>query len=105
MQVYVVTLVHTACRVAQGHIAQAIGIAPEEIAPAKFSPWLAAASLGLTWSELALMGRCSKANPGIALYKPHWQEGAFAWTTLERLQGEPRTGRRRKRCFCQSRKQ
>ena len=79
---------HTACRVAQGHIAQAIGIAPEEISPAKFSPRLAAASLGLTWSELALM-EMQQANPGIALHKPHWRYGTFAWTTLERLQGEP----------------
>jgi len=104
MQVYAAALVHTAFRVAQGHIAQASGIEPEEIAPAKFFPRLAAASIGLTWSELALL-EMQQANPGIALSKPDWRLCDFAWTTLERIQVEPRNGRRRKRRFCQSRKQ
>ena len=55
MQVYAAALVHTAFRVAQGHIAQAVGIAPEEMSPAKFFPRLAMASSGLTWSELAFL--------------------------------------------------
>ena len=38
MQVYAAALVHTAVRVAQGHLAHANGIEPEEIAPAKFFP-------------------------------------------------------------------
>jgi Transposase DDE domain len=59
MQVYAAALVHTALRVAQGHIAQASGIEPEEIAPAKFFPRLAAASIGLTWSELAFLNRAT----------------------------------------------
>ena len=104
MQVYAAALVHTALRVAQGHIAQASGIEPEEIAPAKFFPRLAAASIGLTWSELAFL-EIQQANPGIALAKPDWRRCDFAWTTLERIQVEPRNGRRRKRRFCQSRKQ
>ena len=62
MQVYAAALVHTALRVAQGHIAQASGIEPEEIAPAKFFPILAAASIGLTWSELAFL-EIQQANP------------------------------------------
>ena len=95
---------HTALRVAQGHIAQASGIEPEEIAPAKFFPRLAAASIGLAWSELAFL-EIQQANPGIALSQPDWRLCDFAWTTLERIQGEPRNGRRRKRRFCQSRKQ
>jgi Transposase DDE domain len=104
MQVYAAALVHTALRVAQGHIAQASGIEPEEIAPAKFFPRLAAASIGLTWSELAFL-EIQQANPGIALSKPDWRLCDFAWTTLERIQVEPRNGRRKKRRFCQSRKQ
>ena len=104
MQVYAAALVHTALRVAQGYIAQASGIEPEEIAPAKFFPRLAAASIGLTWSELAFI-EIQQANPGIVLSKPDGRLCDFAWTTLERIQVEPRNGRRRKRRFCQSRKQ
>jgi lambda repressor-like predicted transcriptional regulator len=104
MQVYAAALVHTAFRVAQGQIAPAIGTEPEEIAPAKFFPRLAAASIGLTWSELALM-EIQRANPGIALHKPDWRHCDLAWTTLECIRVEPRNERRRKRRFCKSRKQ
>jgi Transposase DDE domain len=104
MQVYAAALVHTAFRVAQGHIAQTIGIEPEEISPAKFFPRMAAASIGWTWSELAFI-EIALANPGVNLQKPDWHHCDFAWTTLERIHVEPRNGRRRKRRFCQSRKQ
>ena len=104
MQVYAAALVHTAVRVAQGHIAHARGMEPAEIAPAQFFPRLAAAAIGLTWSALALL-EMQQANPDLALSKPDWRRGDFAWTTLERLQVEPRNGRRRKRRFGQSRKQ
>jgi hypothetical protein len=104
MQVYAAALVHTAFRVAQGHIAQASGIAPEAISPAKFFPRLAAASIGLTWSEVAFM-EIQQANPGVALHKPDWRCCDFAWPPWQRIQVEPRKGRRRKRRFCQSRKQ
>jgi len=104
MQGYAAALVPTAWRVAQGHSAQARGIEPAESAPAKFFPRLAAASIGLTWSALAFL-EMQQANPGIALSTPEWRLCDFAWTTLERMQVEPRNGRRRKRRFCQSRKQ
>jgi hypothetical protein len=104
MQVYAAALVHTAFRVAQGHIAQAIGKEPEEISPAKFFPRMAVASIGLTWAELAFIA-IQQANPGIDLQKPDWRRCAFAWTTFKHIQVEPRNGRRRKRRFCQSRKQ
>ena len=104
MQVYAAALVHTAFRVAQGHIAQALGTEPEEISPAKFFPRLAAASIGLTWSELAFI-EIQLANPGIDLQKPDWRRCDFAWTTFERIRVEPRRGRRRKRRFCKGRKQ
>jgi len=77
---------------------------PEAIAPAKLFPRLAAAFLGLTWSALAFL-EMPQATPALALSKPDWRLCDFAWTTLERMQGEPRNGRRRKRRFCQSRKQ
>jgi hypothetical protein len=95
--------VHTAFRVAQGRIAEAVGIAPEEMSPATFFPRLAVASSGLTWSELAFI-EMQQANPGVALHKPDWRLCRVAWTTLECIQVEPRNGRRRQRRFCQSRK-
>ena len=103
MQVYAAVLVHTAFRVAQGHVAETLGTAPEEISPAKFFPRLATASIGLAWAELAFI-TIQQANPEVRLHKPDWQDCAFAWTTLDRIQVEPRTGRRRKRRFCRSRK-
>jgi lambda repressor-like predicted transcriptional regulator len=104
MQVYAAALVHTAFRVAQGHIAQAIGTQPEEISPARFFPRMAAAAIGLTWSEVAFV-EMQKAHPGIDLQKPDWHRGEFAWTTFEHMRVESRHGRRRKRRFCKSRKQ
>jgi hypothetical protein len=104
MQVYAAGLVHTAFRVAQGHIAQAVGTQPEEISPAKFFPRIAVASIGLTWSELAFI-EIQPANPAIHLQKPDWRRCDFAWTTFKHIQVEPRNGHRRKRRFCQSRKQ
>jgi len=103
MQVYAAALVHTALRVAQGHVAETLGIAPEEISPAKFFPRLATASIGLVWSEWAFV-TIQQANPGVRLHKPDWHDCPFAWTTLEHIQVEGRTGRRRKRRFCSSRK-
>ena len=104
MQVYAAALVHTAFRVAQGHIAQASGTQPEEISPAKFFPRMAAAAIGLTWSEVAFI-EIQKANPGVDLQKPDWHRCEFAWTTFEHIRVESRNGRRRKRRFCKSRKQ
>jgi hypothetical protein len=91
MQVYAAALVHTAFRVAQGHIAQAIGTKPEEISPAKFFPRMAAASIGLTWSELVFI-EIQLANPGTHLHKPDWRRCDFAWTTFERIRVEHSTG-------------
>lgn len=104
MQVYAAALVHTAFRVAQGHIAQAIGTQPEEISPARFFPRMAAAAIGLTWAEVAFI-EIQKANPGIDLQKPDWHRCEFAWTTFAHIRVESRNGRRRKRRFCKSRKQ
>jgi hypothetical protein len=103
MQVYAAAVVHTAFRVAQGRVAVATGMTPEEISPAKFFPRLAGASLGLTWAELAFRA-IQQANPGVVLQQPNWQDYACAWTTLEAIRVEPRKGRRKKRRFCQSRK-
>ena len=65
---------------------------------------MAAASIGLLGSELAFI-EIQVANPGIDLKKPAWRRCDFAWTTFERIRVDTRNGRRRKRRFCQSRKQ
>jgi hypothetical protein len=103
LQVSAAVVVQTAFRGAQGHGAETLGRAPEEIAPAKFFPRLATASIGLAWAELACI-TIQQANPERHVHKPNWQECAFAWTTVDRIRVEPRTGRRRKRRFCRSRK-
>jgi hypothetical protein len=104
LQVYAAALGQTALRVAPGPMAQAIGTPPAERAPAKFVPRMAAAAMGLTWSEGALIER-HKAHPGVDLHKPDWHRCAVAWTTCEHMRVESRNGRRRKRRFCKSRKQ
>src|SRR5262245_11286294 len=104
MQVYAAALVHTAFRVAQGHIAQAIGTQPEEMSPAKFFPRMAAAAIGLTWSEVAFI-EIPKANPGVDLHKPDRHICGCAWICFADIRVESRNGRRRKRRFCKSRKQ
>lgn len=104
MQVSAAARMHPALRVAQGHIAHAIGTQPAEIAPAKVFPRRAAAARGLTWSEMACLER-HKAHPGIDGHKPDWRRCACAWTTFEHMRLELRNGRRRKRRFCQSRTQ
>ena len=102
MQVYAAALVHTAFRVAQGHIAQASGTQPEEISPAKFFP---------AWPQLLLIDvvrgglyRDSKSQSRVDLQKPDWHRCEFAWTTFEHIRVESRNGRRQRR-FCKSRKQ
>jgi hypothetical protein len=92
------------CRtvLAQVHVAATAGTGPEELAPAKFFPRLAVASLGLTWAELACHA-IQQANPTVGLQQPHWQDWACARTTLEAIRIEPRQGRRNKRRFCQGR--
>jgi hypothetical protein len=102
MQVYAAAVVHTAFRVAQGQVAEAVGMAPEEISLAQFFPRLAVASIGLTGAAVACI-EIQQAHPGIALQKPNWRHCRFAWTTVEAIRVEPRKGRRKKRRFCQSR--
>jgi hypothetical protein len=102
-QVEAAALGPPAWRVAPGPSAQAKGMEPAESAPAQVFPRLAAASRGLTWSARAFR-EMQQAHPGIAFSKPEGRLWAFAWTTLERMQVEPRNGRRRKRRFWQSRK-
>jgi hypothetical protein len=89
--------------VAQGPSAHASGVAPETLAPGQFFSRMATASLGLRGAELALR-EMPPAKPGLDWQQPAWRR-AFAWTTWEGRQVEPRNGRRRKRRVCQRRQQ
>jgi len=102
MQVYAATLVYTAMRIAQGRIAQAQGMEPEAISPAKLFPRLAAASLALTITEHTYQAIC-EANPGQRIRRPDPRQQKIGVTQLKNILVEKRTGKRRKRRFCRGR--
>jgi hypothetical protein len=103
MQVYAAACVYNAMRVAQGEVAEAAGLAPEAIAPAKFFPKLAAACHAHALFELWFHDT-RRANPGQRLRKPPLTARRFARVSLDAILVEPRTARRRKRRFCAGRK-
>lgn len=104
MQVYAAAMVYVAMRVAQGRAAREAGVAPETISPAKLFPKVAAASYSWTIIQLTVEAM-RRANPGVALKTPDWRRRAFASVALAAVAVEPRKGRRRKRRFCNSRRQ
>ena len=74
MQVYAAVLVHTAFRVAQGHIAQASGTQPGRFHRPSFSPAWPQLLLDWTWSEWPLsrfkkpiLGSTCKSQTGTAV--------------------------------------
>lgn len=103
MQVYAAGCVYNAFRVAQGEVAEAAGLAPEVISPAKFFPKLAAACYAHALFELWFF-ETQRANPGRRLRKPPLTGRRFASVPLDAIRVEPRTGRRRKRRFCAGRR-
>jgi hypothetical protein len=104
MQVYAAAMVYVAMRVAQGRAAREAGVAPETISTAKLFPKVAAASYSWTIIQLTVEAM-RRANPGVALKTPDWRRRAFASVTLAAVAVEPRKGKRRKRRFCNSRRQ
>jgi len=103
MQVYAAGCVYNALRVAQAEVAEAAGVAPEAISPAKFFPKMAAACHAAALFEL-WFGEAQRANPGRRLRKPPVQQRRFARVALDAILVEPRTTLRRKRRFCAARK-
>ena len=103
MQVYGAAMVYNAFRVAQGRIAQQNGFAPEAISPAKCFPKMAEASSQLAAAEWTLLAM-RRANRGTALNEPDLLQAPFGRTTLQAILVRKRTGHRRKRRFCASRK-
>jgi len=102
-QVYASALVHTAMRVAQGHIAAKHGLAPERISVPKLFPRLAAASATSVGVQLGIE-IIVKLNPNVKLVLPDLHEMDFASVPLRTILVEKRTGRRRKRKFCKARR-
>jgi hypothetical protein len=103
MQVYAAGCVYNALRVAQGEVAEAAGIAPEAISPAKFFPKMAAACHCAALFELWFLDT-QAANRGRRLRKPPVQQRRFARVLLEAILVEPRTLPRRKLRFCKARR-
>lgn len=102
MQVYAAGCVYNALRVAQGEVAEAAGLPPEAIAPAKFFPKMAAACHCYALFEL-WFADTQRANRGRRLRKPPVAARRFAQVPLDGILVEPRTPRRRKRRFCAAR--
>ena len=103
MQVYAAGCVYNALRVAQADVAEAAGLAPEAISPAKFFPKMAAACHAHALFELWFV-ETQRANPGRRLRKPPVQQRRFARVALDAILVEPRTTPRRCRRFCAARK-
>ena len=104
MQVYAAAIVYNAMRVAQGEVAVAAGIEPEEISPAKFYPRLAAACHTYVTAQLVEQ-RVRQLNRGRPLHLPDWSQERWATVAVTPLRVERRRGPRRKRRYCKARRQ
>jgi hypothetical protein len=101
MQVYAAAIVYNALRVAQSDAAAQVGVPPEEISPAKFSPKVAAAChlyLQEQQWDRRLARRGGRAHPHVIRQRP------WAHTTLPSVQVEHRSEHRRRRRFCAARR-
>lgn len=103
MQVYAAAMVYNAMRVAQGEIATAAGIEPEEISPAKFYPRMAAACHTYVTAQL-FEQRVQQLNRGRRLQMPDWSRERWASVAVTPLRVERRRGHRRKRRYCKARR-
>lgn len=97
MQVYAAALVHVALKTAQGRIAAAAGLEPEELSLQKLFPKVAAASACLATAE-ATFTEVKRINPGVRLRKPDWRRMPFSTARLEDVRvGHRGEGGRRER--------
>jgi hypothetical protein len=103
MQVYAAGCVYNAMRVAQAEVAEAAGLPPEAISPAKFFPKMAAACHAYALFELWFLD-AQRANPRRRLRKAPLAKRRFASVALEAILVEPRKKPRRKRRFCAARR-
>lgn len=102
MQVYAAGCLYNAMRVAQAEVAEAAGLAPEAISPAKFFPKIAAACHCYALCELWFL-ETQGANPRRRLRKPALARRRFASIRLGGILVEHRKSHRRKRRFCKAR--
>lgn len=104
MQVYAAGMVYNAMRVAQGEVAAAAGLAPEEISPAKFYPRLAAACHVYVTAQLWAQ-QVTQLNPHQVLRLPNWSTERWASVSATSIRVERRRGSRRRRRYCKARRQ
>jgi len=102
-QVYAAAIVHTAFRVAQAGIAKQAHVLPEQLSPAKLFPKLAQAANDHCAVRVYAM-KTRTLNPGVMITFPGWHVIPSAYTTLGAIVVRQRTGPRRRRKFCASRK-
>jgi len=102
-QVYAAAIVHTAFRVAQAGIARQARVLPEQLSPAKLFPKLAEAANDHCVAQITVL-KTRKLNPGVVIRFPGWHVIPSAYTTLGAIVVHHRTGSRRRRKFCASRK-
>jgi hypothetical protein len=103
MQVYAAGIVYNALRVAQGEVAEAAGLEPEAISPAKFFPTMAAACqtyvVAQQWER-----RVRRLNPHRRLRMIDWRTERWASVSVPMLHVEARSGTRRHRRYCPARR-
>jgi len=102
-QVYAAAIVHTAFRVAQARVARQAKVLPEQLSPAKLFPKLAEAANDHCVAQITVL-KTRQLNPGVAIKFPGWHVIPSAYTTLGAIVVRHRTGPRRRRRFCASRK-
>jgi hypothetical protein len=96
MQVFAAAIVHTAFRIAQGNLAKKVGLPPEEISSEKLFPYLAIVSIKLLEATYCFF-RTQKANPGVELIEPNWDDLPGTVVSLRYLRVQHRSPIRKKR--------
>lgn len=103
MQVYAAGIVYNALRVAQGEVAEAAGLEPEAISPAKFYPKMVAACqtyvVAQQWER-----RVRRLNPHRRLRMTDWRTERWASVAVPVLHVECRCETRRRRRYCPARR-
>lgn len=93
-QFYAAAMVYNAMRVAQGSIAQAQNILPEQLSPGKLFPLMAGAIRDhalASWQQI----RIRELNPGVAIVLPDLREMPTAHTNLRAILAQSRSCRRK----------
>ncbi|HME91750.1 MAG TPA: transposase, partial [Myxococcaceae bacterium] len=103
MQVYAAGLVYNAMRVAQSEAGAQVGVPPEDLAPAKLFPRLAAAAFRYLL-EQEIEQQWHRRHPRWHPQLLRRRRGRWMRAPLAILHVERRKGRRRKRRYCPARR-